>query len=114
MKRECVEIVRGNRWTTSFGVRLKSDPAFDWAGSTALIRFRKNRTHALTTPAFLTITPTVSVSPGLLTVVIDLQPAQSATLPDSCVADVLIERTDAPVFGPLTPVGYDITFIPTT
>lgn len=114
MRKETVEIVRGNRWTASVGISLKADPAFDWTGTTAVLRFRKNRTHALSTPALLTINPTVTVGTGRIHVVIDLLPSQSSPLPDSCAADLLIQRTDSPEFGPLTPVGYDITFTPTT
>jgi hypothetical protein len=114
MKKLPIEIVRGNRWTYGVTLRMKNDPTFDFTGATVTLPFRRYRTKDKTAPALLTLNPVPTFAPGSVSFAVDLSAAQVEILPDTCAADLLIARATGEPFGPITPIGFDLTILPTT
>lgn len=101
-------VIRGDRWTQVFQMEIPGDPTFDWTGVTVTADLR---TEAGASSALFTFTPGVAITPGLMTVTLDLPGLASANLPDASLGTVVVART-SPAFGPYTPVKFQLNSHP--
>ena len=102
---------RKNRWTAQVVLNMPSNVVFDW--STMQFRCVMKADRRRESPVLYTVTPSVSISGNVATVILDIPGvvSDSPSIPARVAVDLSFYRT-SPVVGPYTPVQFDINFLP--